>query len=172
MLAYVYDRLQRHDEARTVLLDWVARTDIGLQSGAIVCNNLAWTDVMLGQPALLAEADEKSREALSILPWEPFAQGTRGAVLVEQNRIEEGLRLLLDAMKGNPRNLRAFNACYLAIAEARRGQAKLAQSHLARAVRFDCQCPLLPRARREVATPGFMARGQFETPTTTRTLEP
>jgi len=83
---------------------------------------IAWSDLFLGDPALLEEADVYSQEALGASPKYAYYQSTRGAVLVSTGKVEEGISMLSRAYSHHQdRHARASVAYWLGIAEARRG---------------------------------------------------
>jgi tetratricopeptide (TPR) repeat protein len=137
--------------ARQILLPLVGRDDLDPQSRALVCDTIAWSDLMLGDPALLPEADALSQEAFEAVPdSHPFA-GTRGAALIELERLDEGFVLLRRALVGNPDAYnKAVNLCYLGLREARRDDAEAARRYLDEARRLDPRCPVLERIARLV----------------------
>jgi tetratricopeptide (TPR) repeat protein len=112
----------------------------------LLLNNLAWTYLLVGKLELLHKADTCSRIALETLPWLVHCKGTRGSVLVEYGKYEEGLKLLHEAMKKYPeKSGQALNACYIGIAEARRGNANESRNYFAIAKKLDPDCILLER---------------------------
>ena len=113
----------------------------------ILFNNIAFVNLLIGSADLLVEADNLSREAFEALPWLTYVQGTRGCILVELGRIEEGLALIQDAVDRSeePRD-KAFGACYIAIAEKRRGNLVLSRTYFEAARALDPDCLLLERA--------------------------
>ena len=114
-------------------------------------NNIAWIDLMLADPTLLEEADRLSRQALEELPWQPYVRGTRGSVLIELGQIDEGVRHVVQALRDNYMgSSKALNACYLAIAEIRRGDFSKALDYIDEAKKRDPKCPLLERAVKEL----------------------
>jgi tetratricopeptide (TPR) repeat protein len=121
---------------------------------AYLWDRVAWLDVMIADPALLDEADRYSRQALAQPPWLADVKGTRGSVLVELGRIDDGARLLEHALwESHAPAEKALYACQLAIAAARRGDPAAAQRYLDVARRRDPQCVLLERAVRELQRP-------------------
>ena len=85
-------------------------------------NAIAYADAMLGEPSLFDEADRYSREALDEAPKVAAFLGTRGAVLVQLGRVDEGRRLLERAYHQHSEPLaRSADAAWLAIASARDG---------------------------------------------------
>jgi tetratricopeptide (TPR) repeat protein len=112
----------------------------------LILNNIAYANVVIGDPALLDEADELSREAMANLGWIPAIKGTRGAVLVELGRHDEGVPLLRESLESaNDRRGKALNACHLALAAKRMGNLAECRRYLELARGFDPQCVLLDR---------------------------
>ncbi|MBI3853781.1 MAG: site-2 protease family protein [Verrucomicrobia bacterium] len=119
---------------------------------AVILNNIAYTNVLIGKQELLDEADRFSQEAMANLGSMPSIRGTRGAVLAELGRFNEALPLLHDAMqRGASASSKAQNACLIAMAEARQGNVSGAQKFLFEARKLDARCPLLERAEVVVA---------------------
>jgi tetratricopeptide (TPR) repeat protein len=118
----------------------------------MVLNNIAYANLMVGDSQLLPEADAYSAEAYQNAPWMPAIAGTRGAVLVEMGRLNEGVSLLKRAMaEHTDAQGKAANACYLAIAESHRGNPEEARRYLETARALDPTCYLLPRATEQLA---------------------
>ena len=110
----------------------------------ILLNNVAYLNALLRDPSLLAEADELSAEALRHLPWVPAVIGTRGTVLVEMGKLEEGIALLKKSMSLHAeKHGKALNACHIAIGEMRRGELAASRKYLATAKLLDAHCFLL-----------------------------
>lgn len=115
----------RYVEARSVFSRLVEegrqqRGSTGRLIHTLHLNNLAWADLMVGDPALLPEAEEASRAAIEELPRLPAFRGTRAFALIETGRVREGLELSASAFRKekDPRN-RALQACVTAIGYAR-----------------------------------------------------
>jgi len=114
---------------------------------SMIQNNIAYVDVLLEKAELLDEAERYSAAAIADLSWMPPIIGTRGAVLVELGRVEEGIQLLLKSMEGHEEaNGKALNACSLAMAEAKRGNLEQGRKYLEEARRLDPKCFLLEKA--------------------------
>jgi tetratricopeptide (TPR) repeat protein len=131
---------------------------------AIARNNLAWANVVTGPNDRLEEADRVSQEALMTLGWMPALKGTRGAVLVELGRIEEGLVLLREALRdGRDEDLhpmaRATYSGALALGLLAQGRHEEAQAWLVAARGHYPSCPLLPRVEAALAAGGNPVRG-------------
>jgi hypothetical protein len=147
-------QLRRYTEARTMLLRLLDRDDLKPPSRAIHLNNLAWADLMSGDPALLPEALTSSAEALELLPGPAALKGTRGFALIEQGAIADGLKLSRQAYRSHAAPAdRAAGACVIAIGAARDGRLAMAERHLLTAARLDPGHPLLARAQAAVVTP-------------------
>jgi tetratricopeptide (TPR) repeat protein len=98
---------------------------------------------------LLAEADAYSREAFEFAPWVPQFKGTRGCTLVELGRFLEGLSLLRSAMREcDTPDDKAWCACYLALAEAGRGNRAESEQYLHSARLLEPDCVALVRVTR------------------------
>jgi tetratricopeptide (TPR) repeat protein len=111
-------------------------------------NSIAYVDALSGVSELLAEAEVCSRLALERYPWNVYCLCTRGSVLVEMGQYTEGLQLLHRALKRHTeRPGRALNACYIGIAERRRGNLDESRSYFAMARRLDPNCWLLAREK-------------------------
>ncbi len=113
-------------------------------------NNLAWSIAASGLRERMDEADALSRAAYAQHGWHAAIAGTRGAVLVEQGRLEEGLELLERAL-ARPEELlpmaRASYLCSRALALAALGRAREGATLVTEAERLEPRCPFLPRAR-------------------------
>lgn len=140
---------QNYEQGREVFRKLLAKEKLPAATRFMFLNNLAYTDVLSENPALLPEADACSRDALKALPWVAAVVGTRGTVLVALGRYEEGIQLLRKSMQDaeNPRN-RGENSCHIAIALARTGQWDEARKYLDLAKRLHPECWLVERAER------------------------
>jgi len=116
----------------------------------MAANNLAFTYILIGKRELLEQADYLSAIAFGSCPWEYAIKGTRGSVLVELGKLDEGIALLKDSFqKTDYAKGKASNAAYLAFAESRKGNRSKAEQYIEIAAKFDPECPLLQRARRD-----------------------
>src|SRR5581483_222392 len=89
----------------------------------LLLNNIAYVDALLGSPDLLAEADECSTKALELAGANIIFKGTRGLVLIQLDRFDEGVPLLQEAFRKHPEKWgKAINACCLGLAAARQGR--------------------------------------------------
>ncbi len=133
MRGIVFIQLRRFTEARdafrTLLSSYEAKDPYRKY---ILYNNIAYADVLLRNPELLPEADRYSEEAVRQIGWESSVIGTRGAVLIETGRVEEGIRLLQRALvDSREESGKASDAYHLAVAERRRGNEAESRRYLA-----------------------------------------
>ena len=121
-------------------------------SVAIHLNNLAWADLMLAAPDLVAEANTASATAIEFLPGPSAIWGTRAFALIATNHFVEGIALGQKAFKKerDPKN-RAQQACVVAIGYARNWRFDDAEQWLTIASSLDAECPLLDRVNEELA---------------------
>ncbi len=140
--------MQQYAAARDHSLKLLSRKDLTPTARYVVLNNIAYADILFGDAALLNEANRYSQDAIANLPWQASIRGTRGSVLVELGRIDEGIQLLRDAMKNaETRQSKAQNSCWIAIAEAKRGNMAESKKYLETARRLDPHCSLMERLR-------------------------
>jgi hypothetical protein len=116
-----------------------------------VLNNLAYADLIIGDPELLAEADEASTRALGGREAGAFLD-TRAWALIETGQVSAGARLAHRALNDSTGRGRAHTQCVLALAAARSGEADRARTFLAAAAGvLPTDDPVLRRIRRSVA---------------------
>jgi hypothetical protein len=142
--------LNQFDAARATFIAGLEAAGTDLSHRAIFLNNIAWTDLSMEDLTRLEEADRYSEEAMHLLPWVSIIRGTRGSVLVELGRLEEGISLLTagNDQSEDPRS-QATSECFLAIGRARQGNRDQGRGHLERARKLDPDCSVIPRAQRE-----------------------
>jgi Zn-dependent protease len=153
-------------DARAQLCELMAEDPPSPDMGWLVRNNLAWTNFMIGDAALLAEADELSSAVLAQRRNTPSAMGTRGAILGWLGRHDEAIVMLEKAFVRTPTaSHRASLACCLAISFAALAISREAlfyrtdaERWLERARALHARCPLLERAAAAVA--GAQAGGR------------
>jgi Peptidase family M50 len=154
--------LRRYREGRTKLTSLLARDDLAPVQRALYRNNLAWADLMLGDPSLLPEAFEASKEAIGALPDQPAIKGTRAYALILQGAIEDGLVLGAEALRRNTtKESRASNACVLGIGYTRSGRLEAGRRQIATAMRLDPDNELIERALAELDDAGRTAAPEW-----------
>lgn len=85
---------------------------------AFVLDRLACIVAMQGYKKYLNDADKWSQEALRLASYSKTLKGTRGAILIELGRYDEGKQLLLPLIEaGNEALDIAISSCYIAKAE-------------------------------------------------------
>ena len=150
-LAVALIRAGEPDAAREHLRARLARDDAESPERAMDLSNLAWADLMSGDPTLLDEALTASEEAERRLAWHPAVKNARGYALIESGRVEEGLIRVRRAYEVHTdRRDRATTACVAAIGAMRNGDVAEGRSMLIAARRLDPGCDLLERAAAEV----------------------
>lgn len=151
-LGFIQDKFGEFEQARkTFVTLFQSHPDLKPYLKYMILNNIAFTNLMIGDPQLLPEADTFSAEAYKNAPWNASIAGTRGAVLVEKGQFEEGIALLKNAMAEQiDVQAKALDACLIAIAEVRRGNPLESQRYLKTARFLHPGCDLIPRAEREL----------------------
>lgn len=125
---------------------------------AMMLNNIAYVDALLGGTDRLTEADCYSQEAMSFIGWMPSVKGTRGTTLLELGRIEEALPLLRESMEqAEGLSGKAQNACFISIGEARRGNLLQSQKYLDEARQLAPTCFMIDRAEQALREASVLA---------------
>lgn len=145
-------KLGRHEfeQGRTIFMKVLARREGSPQPGnasslAESLNNVAYADLLIGGEDRLREALDYSRRACELVPREPGYVETRGCMLIEAGRYEEGRRWLAGATRYVVGvQAEAIHHAYLALADNRLGDAA-AEAHLQMARRGSIEHPLLQR---------------------------
>jgi hypothetical protein len=137
---------KQFSEAREIFLQLLRLPNLHVYHRCHFANSLAWVDTLIGGDELIQEADKYSTEALENMPHVSYFKGTRGNVLVELGRFDEGLKLLKEAMESAMEStVKALDACHIAIAEHRRGNLEEGQKYASIARSLDSDCILLDR---------------------------
>ncbi len=159
----------RYPEAVEVCRRLVTASDLDDGSRCLAANNLAWAAVMTRDPALVAEADDWSADALATgealaagdataEAWLPSLRSTRGAALVAAGRPAEALALLEGTHAVRAADKAAL-ACWRALAAVAVGNRWLARQELDAARKADPTFPLLGEVRDVVAAADGAADG-------------
>lgn len=150
MRAALFLDVQDYRRARESFLQLLSDQTKPCERRYSILSNIAYADAMIGDRPLLPEADAYSKEAYAALPWDSSIVGTRGIVLVEIRKYEEGIALLKESFEAHqvPRH-KALNACSLAIAHSKLGNNNQAREYLNLARQHDPRCSLLERAEAE-----------------------
>jgi tetratricopeptide (TPR) repeat protein len=151
---------QQYEAARDCFQVLLARKGNPPSVRALMLNNVAYADALLGGTERLAEADRYSQEAMSLIGWLPAVKGTRGTTLLETGKIEDALVLLRESMEhADSSSGKAQNACFISIGEARRGNLAQSRKYLEEAKKLMPNCFLLERATREFQNATANQRG-------------
>ncbi len=143
--------VNEEERARNLFIALLECTDITNEQRVILLNNTAYTNVLMNRKDLLAEADRYSEQAYRNAPWSLAIQGTRGAVLVEIGKIEEGLTLLRKAFNEHTEEkMKAIGAAHIAIGEKQRGNREEAIRYYNTAYKLDPNIPILNRLKEEL----------------------
>ncbi len=149
--ASILNHRREYADARELFLKALKQSESTREFQAHFWNSIAWMDLMIATPPLLEEADQFSRQALEEIPWLSYARGTRGCVLIELGRIDEGVPLVEQALRENNKaSDKALNACYLAIATIKRADTVNGRKYIEEAKKHDPNCPLLERATKRL----------------------
>ena len=158
-LGIAYLSLNEYGKASATFAGLLAHKDIKPDQKMILLNNIAYTNLLSGRNQLIEESNRYSEEAYKNIPWVPAVNGTRGAVLVEMGRVDEGLLLLREAFDAHfePEG-KALNAAHIALGEKRRGNVEESIRYFNVARTLDPQCQLLNRVKEELG----VATGNIE----------
>ncbi|HEX3046879.1 MAG TPA: site-2 protease family protein [Bacillota bacterium] len=142
-LALIYLETSQYHEALTILHALMKRVDAEPSMIHIFANNIAWTNLLTGDPELLDEADRLSEEAYRFHPRMPSIMNTRGWVLITRGRVEDGIFLLQSGFdRTHDLQAKAVVACCLAMGEAKLGHFERAKLYLYLAKKMDSSCVL------------------------------
>lgn len=91
-----------NETQRDAILEHLRTPSLTPTDRALALNNLAVVDVLLGDPDLLQEADEASREAFELMPDQPELRNTRGSVLILKGDYSQGIAMMKPTMAKIP----------------------------------------------------------------------
>jgi len=150
---------ERLEEARALFKKLLEETEADDVAGrALLMNEIASVDALAGTEEFLDEADEYSDHALKVFPWSAPIKGARGAVFVRRGQLADGIGLLQHSLEeSDERGARAQNACWLAMAEAQRGNYEVAKSYVQTARELQPEYFLIGRAERVINEAGVRA---------------
>jgi hypothetical protein len=145
--------LHAYEEARELFLAMLTR-EMPDSSRAVIWNNVAYANFLIGAPELRSEADDLSGRAIATLASMPSILGTRGTVLVWSGRSAEGIPLLRRSFDQHAEpSARALNACALALGFMACGDPDAAASWLEIGRTYDPECALLERVAARLRDP-------------------
>lgn len=151
-LAIAKLKFGNYEAARELLITLVdAEQFDNPQSKMMLYNNISWINAVIGQPDLLYEADEMSREAYNSNPKFINYIGTRGSVLVRLGKNAQGLEFLKSCYgNASSKSSRAETACFIAIGNANMGKFKEAAGWIEKARKNDSEVRLIEIAEKEI----------------------
>ncbi len=130
------------DKAFVLLSQLVNAENISGPEKAYILDTLSSIVINHGQKQYLAQADGWSQEALKFAPHSKTLQGTRGVILVEQGKYDEGKQMLLMLTEpGNDAIDVAISSYYLAKIDHYEGNSEQALGWLKRAREAGKQVP-------------------------------
>src|SRR5262249_2848238 len=113
----------------------------GSEARRLLLDSFATGVLLAGATEYLPEADSYSAELLRDYPNDWTLRGTRGSVLIETGRIEEGMAMLREVMENDDSVFdRAISAAFLALGEIRRQRPAAARQWLVQARDLDPRC--------------------------------
>lgn len=132
---------RRFEEACEIFAELLRRDGLELGWRDVLRSNLAWSALRLPRQEALQEALHHSELAFRRRGEADWARTTHGAVLVQLGRYDEAIELLqLGLSPRRDRASQAHDACWLAVAEARLGNANEAERYLRWARELDPSC--------------------------------
>lgn len=142
-------RQGHHGRARELAEEFLASGHLESEKLCLL-DALACVPFLDGLPAYLPEADRWSRQALAIQPDSLTLRGTRGAILIEQGRFDEGEHLLQEVLAKSEADIdQGICSFFLALAARQRGDRRTALRLARRAVRIHPVAWLQQRVARE-----------------------
>ena len=115
-----------------------AKKNVSKPEKAFILDNLVSIVAIKGYKKYLNDADRWSREAIRLASQSKTLKGTRGAILVELGRYEEGKQMLLPLTEPENEALDiAISSCYIAKAEYFLGNTEKVNEWLANAKEID-----------------------------------
>jgi bifunctional DNase/RNase len=143
--------LERVEEARSDFTAALASSTTDSQIG-IAANDLAWTDLYIGDHARFAEALLLAQRAVEKLPNDPNIHGTHAFALIENGRSAEGVEELNSVgVQGWDDRTTAARASVLALGVARTGNRMYAEILVEIAQQLQQAPNLITRAGKEIA---------------------
>jgi hypothetical protein len=143
-------RTNRLEEARADYLLVLGSATSDLEVG-IAANNVAWTELCIGEADRFPDALALAKRAAAKIPEGRHIRGTLAFALIENGRIEEGVdTLVLDSVQGDDDYGTAARACILALGVARLGNRPYAEVLLNVAEQLEPPSGLRARVREEI----------------------
>ena len=126
------------EEAVELFIEVLKFKNISNLEKAFILDNLACIVAMKGYKKYLNDADRWSQEAIRLASHSKTLKGTRGAILIELGRYDEGKKLLLPLTEPENEDMDiAVSSCYIAKAEYFLGNTDRVKDWLVNAKKFD-----------------------------------
>ena len=155
-------------QAHGTFRELLARSDLEESERLQSCVYLVWTNLTIGDPQLLLEADTASQTAMQIAPDDLASQYARGSLLIQLDRLDEGLPMLQAAVAADSVPVhKAVGISFLAMGFAKRCNLIEARRQLDLARTLDPHCVFLVAAEKTI----FTAENASADPATKPTLE-
>jgi hypothetical protein len=150
--AHLYAELGDTHRSESLLRELLAQP-LGAEKLAEILDSIACLPIYYDRPDLLHAADAWTNDALRLAPQAITLKGTRGSVLIELGRLDEGVALLREVMKQSECPLdHAISAAYLAKAHHLRGETADMRLWLAKAKSAGVDHRLVKRVVAELET--------------------
>jgi hypothetical protein len=136
---------QHFDDAIALYNRLLSSPNVSGAERVYILDILASIVIVRGQKQYLTQADVWSQESMKLAGYSKTIRGTRGAILIELGRYEEGMRMLFQLTEpdNDPLDI-SISSCYLAKAEHRLGNNEQAWNWLKLAEKAGERVPELP----------------------------
>lgn len=147
----LHQKLGQMDKAESILRELIKRPSMPVLKLAELLDCLSSMALYYGRTEMFTEADAWTNEAFRYAPNAITLKGTRGGVLIELGRIDEGIALLHEVIKRSecPSD-QAFGTAYLAKAYAAKGDREESTRWMAKAQAINANHPLVKRISGEL----------------------
>lgn len=130
----LHEKLGELDKTESILRELIKRPALPLSKLAELLDSLSCLVLYHGRSHLLAQAEAWINEATRYAPHAITLKGTRGGILIELGRVDEGILLLREVVKRSECSAdQTFSAAYLAKAYAAKNCLEESQQWMAKA---------------------------------------
>ncbi len=139
------------EEAVKLLLEILDFEKISQLDRVLILDHLACTVAINGYKKYLNDADQWSKQSLEIASYSTTLKGTRGAILIELGRYDEGKQLLLPLTEPENDDIDiAVSSCYIAKAEYFLGNIETVNDWFVKANEIGVADSILKRIQQEI----------------------
>lgn len=143
----------RHGDAAEKYLRVIGQPDLHPAEKATFLDRIACIPLMQGEPSLLAAAEGWARQACELVPECRTVRGTLGAILVERQRYDDGLAMLMPlTSEDNTPVDRAMASCFVAKALHRLGRSAEGRTWIQAARSHGASVAMCSRIEAEMTT--------------------